>query len=131
VVCEFIVKLTRTCILTVYECSVSGHSMKNKLDFQDHVEDFNEQFVLPWNQYANKVLPRKLNLSFVDHTISDIRFKGNENGSIDAKFPLPRDETSGLPLFPNIDEKMLPQDVREYCQQYFVALWSESLLFLM
>ena len=111
-------------MLRVYEHSVSGHSKKNEIDIQDHFKDFKEHFALPWNEYANRVLPCKLTICMAYQLTY---LTGNGNGTTVVKLSIQRDESSGLPLFPLIDaQKMIPEDVRQCCSEYFAALWGQS-----
>ena len=65
--------LTLACEYLVIVCghsnrtfSVNGHSASNLVDFRDAINDFSACIENPWNEFVEKVVPRKLYvLSFI------------------------------------------------------------------
>jgi hypothetical protein len=55
------------CGLSNMTSSINAHSADNFIDFRDEVDDFTALIETPWNNFVEKVVPRKLYvLSFVN-----------------------------------------------------------------
>jgi hypothetical protein len=48
------------CGLTNMTSSINAHSADNYIDFSDEVDDFTALIEKPWNNFVEKVVPRKL-----------------------------------------------------------------------
>jgi hypothetical protein len=102
---------------------INAHSIHNKLDMKSQLDDFTNQFEMPWTEYAERVLPRKLRHVLKYHSNAFPVGPTSVDDLSSAQIP---SNSEGVPLFPTIDlDQVVPSEIRNILEKYFKTLWGK------